>query len=274
MATTMQKLLFPLFALIALQPLSAMDANESSDKTEGWQEELDSNLCEAITDSGLEQVAKLLRDGANINARDEQNSTPLIHACKHFGKTENLTEKIIEYLIHAHADINAQNNSGTTALMMAAELKRDGICSLLLDHRANVNLYTKHGHTALTGAAQWGTEFICTKLMQAGASLFPSPIKTSYARTALIYAAIRRRETLCQLMVTHQKRVIDGTVLALLYFKNHENSLMRFLYREQLLKPYLEKYTLKQLLMIEDLVEKTAHYYLAIDCLKPCKITK
>jgi len=292
-----KNLLISLLALLALQPLSAMDhvctnpgqlgtghpedtrRTPGAVQTESRQEELDDALFEAVSDKDLDHVKKLLHEGANVNDRDDVDNTPLIHACKYLGGLESISENIIELLLEAHAEVNAQNDSGGTALLIAAELKRDGICSLLLKNNANVNLYTKNGHTALTAAAQWGTEFTCQELLKAGASQFPTPIKTNYTLTALIYAAKKNRTPICQLMVNHQRLCDNGIILALLYFKNHANDRMRVLYREKLLKPYLENYTLKALLNAEEkqgerATGRTAHHYLQIDCLKPISTGK
>ena len=71
--------------------------------------------------ANLSQVQQLLDDGADVNARDEdQWSTPL-----HYAAWTNKNPAIISALVKAGADVNARNKdqSNTTALCCSAQQK-------------------------------------------------------------------------------------------------------------------------------------------------------
>ena len=70
-------------------------------------------------------------------------SSPLISAAV-FGKTD-----ISRELIKAGADVNLQNNEGSTALHSSAFLCRLEITEMLLENGANKDLNNNHGSTAL-----------------------------------------------------------------------------------------------------------------------------
>jgi len=68
---------------------------------------------------------------------------------------EGNTSKI-EKLIKKGADVNAKNKAGVTALMLAAVNGHTDIVKLLLDKGADVNVKDKDGKTALMYAADRG----------------------------------------------------------------------------------------------------------------------
>ena len=87
----------------------------------------------------------LLDDGVNPNAADSRGVTPLMNAAA-IGSLESM-----ELLVKRGADVNAQNASGSTALMWSAN--DPGKVRFLLEHGADVNKVTKSGRTALMIAA-------------------------------------------------------------------------------------------------------------------------
>ena len=60
----------------------------------------------------------LVSKGANVNAKDTNGSTPLLHASEHCGQTP-----LLKALIKAGADVNAKAAGGATPLMMADIMK-------------------------------------------------------------------------------------------------------------------------------------------------------
>jgi len=101
------------------------------------------------------KVTKLLLDsGASVEARDEENRTPLINAAAH-GQTE-----LFNLLLERGADIQATDKYGNTALIAAAcecavatMPSTYDIVKTLLERGAEVNARTKDGTTALMSAA-------------------------------------------------------------------------------------------------------------------------
>lgn len=73
----------------------------------------------------LKILARLIKGGANVNARDENGQTPLMAAAK-AGKM-----KLAEFFIKNKADLNAKDNRGKTALMYAVEAGRTRTAHLL-----------------------------------------------------------------------------------------------------------------------------------------------
>src|SRR5689334_14715878 len=59
-------------------------------------------------------VKTLLKNGADIHARDQVGNTPLMAAAL------NADSALLELLLKAGADVNATNQAGATALMRAA----------------------------------------------------------------------------------------------------------------------------------------------------------
>jgi uncharacterized protein len=94
----------------------------------------------------------LISRGAKIAVRDKGGYTPLIvAACECALATMNSAYDIVRLLLEAGADANARAKDGTTALMNAASGFGDAaIVKLLLDHGANPKLKDREGNTALT----------------------------------------------------------------------------------------------------------------------------
>ena len=54
------------------------------------------------------------------------------------------------------ADPNARDNTGATALLLAASRGRQDICEILIDHGADISASDGTGRTVLDYATQWG----------------------------------------------------------------------------------------------------------------------
>jgi ankyrin repeat protein len=99
----------------------------------------------AIRDNNLSQLRALLGQKAGANLADRHGITPLMYAAE-VGSLDAM-----HVLIDHGADVNAQNDFGSTALMWS--VSDPAKVRLLLDHGAQVNTVARSGRTALIIAA-------------------------------------------------------------------------------------------------------------------------
>ena len=98
----------------------------------------------AVITDNTEAIKQHIAAGSNLNERDPFGvSSPLISAAV-FGKPA-----AAKLLIDAGADLNFQNNDGSTALISAAYFCRPEIVKMLLDKGADKTITNKYGATAL-----------------------------------------------------------------------------------------------------------------------------
>src|SRR6185503_12533888 len=92
-------------------------------------------------------VTQLIRAGANVNAKNKFDSTPMSEAAI----TGNA--KVIEALLKAGADPESPNGDGQTALMVLARTSNVEAAKALLKQKANGNPAKQwRGQTALRWA--------------------------------------------------------------------------------------------------------------------------
>jgi len=91
----------------------------------------------SVKKGNMDLVKYLLTKGANTNAKDAYENTPLLYADKiHI----DYRRSIVELLVKNNADVNAQNNRHQTPLSMAIQKEWVDIVDLLLEQGADVNL--------------------------------------------------------------------------------------------------------------------------------------
>ncbi|HEV8066271.1 MAG TPA: ankyrin repeat domain-containing protein [Planctomycetaceae bacterium] len=103
------------------------------------------DLLNAVRTGDHERVERLLRLGADANARDDHGTTALMLA------TVVADGRMVQTLLDHGADVNAKNRAGATALMWAVG-DRDKVRSLLR-RGADVNARADSGRTPLVIAA-------------------------------------------------------------------------------------------------------------------------
>jgi ankyrin repeat protein len=102
----------------------------------------------AVYNNDIALVDRLLAAGANPNARNDYNSTPLVEAAV-VGNVD-----VIRKLLKAGADVESPNADGQTALMVIARSNNVEAAKVLLKAGANVNAReTWRGQTALMWAS-------------------------------------------------------------------------------------------------------------------------
>ncbi|MDD5021342.1 MAG: ankyrin repeat domain-containing protein [Endomicrobiaceae bacterium] len=100
------------------------------------------NICK---NSSLAVVTKAIKEGADVNVKDENGKTALMYACE-----SNTDVEVIRILIKKNADVNAATTEGKTALMFACESnKNPKIADSLVNAGADIKAKTKDGKTPL-----------------------------------------------------------------------------------------------------------------------------
>ena len=102
-------------------------------------------------------IFKLLMDrGARINVTDKYGNTPLIAAaCECAVATMNSAYDVMKMLLEHGAAVNARNHDGRTALMMASGMTGDAaVLELLLTNGADLRAKDKNGKSALAIARE------------------------------------------------------------------------------------------------------------------------
>jgi ankyrin repeat protein len=130
---------------------------------------LNTQLLKAAAEGKLELVEKLLENGANINARRADGSTPLISAlyCSH--------PKCSKLLIEKGSDINAKDNVDWTPLLNAIDSNLTEVALILIEKGADINAQSKDGKTPLLIARQKKNKEIISRLLENEAEEPPKP---------------------------------------------------------------------------------------------------
>jgi len=124
----------------------------------------------------------------------EDKPSPLFHAA-----TKGLKD-IAELLISRKADPKAQNDSGVTALHVAAQRGHTATVKLLLDKGADATAVDTRGNTALHYAALAGHRNAAEELLKNGASARTANHQNN---TPLHFAAQSRDTQMAQLLLKH-----------------------------------------------------------------------
>ena len=93
-------------------------------------------------------VTRCLKSGSNIEAKNENGSTPL-HIAVEYSKSTD----VLKFLIDGGANIEAKNKYGRTPLHTAAYKNTTGILKFLIDGGANIEAKDEKGSTPLHIAA-------------------------------------------------------------------------------------------------------------------------
>ena len=105
----------------------------------------DSDFLELCESGALQQIEDAINDGANINARNEDQESPLMLAA--WGNSD---PKVITALVKAGAEINAKDKVGDAPLMFAAiSNSNPEIVKALVEAGAEVNAKNDKGSTPL-----------------------------------------------------------------------------------------------------------------------------
>ena len=123
-------------------------------------------LHKAAHENDLVTIAKLVKDGADLDTRDSSNRTPA-HVAAFASNDEAL-----EALASAGADMNALENGIYDVVTIAAVANDPELMSLAIRHGNRVDLITSvYDGTALIAASHLGHAEVVRRLIKAGAPL-------------------------------------------------------------------------------------------------------
>lgn len=137
----------------------------------------------------------LIAAGANLEAQDQEGNTALMLA------TKQKATKAVQLLIAAGANLEAQNQKGNTALMCAAQNGCAEAAQILITAGANLEAQDQEGSTALFYAvtsSSGNTETVRT-LIAAGANL---EAQHNSGLTAFSAATANNRTDIVQALIT------------------------------------------------------------------------
>ena len=147
----------PCVWLATAAPAFAADTTDGSDSTP---------LLVAASKGDLALVNRLLKGGANPNAKNKLNTTPLLEAAF------QANTEIIKALMEAGANPNVAGPDGQTALMLIARGDNVAAAKLLLDKGANPNAReSQREQTALMWAAANNQGPMARLLVERGAEV-------------------------------------------------------------------------------------------------------
>lgn len=137
-------------------------------------------------------AAVLLRAGADVQARDASGRTPL-HRAVRAGRLD-----VARLFLEAGVDPNTGDCDGQTPLHVAARNGALNLARLLLDHGASVDASGLYGETALHVTSQTGRPELVRLLLDAGAP--PSP-RDEFGTTPLHRAVAAGHDRVARLLI-------------------------------------------------------------------------
>ncbi len=121
---------------------------------------LNDSLILASVKGDIVKIKSLLKEGADINAKDENGNTGLIFASRYSNRADS-----VRLLLDKGADVNAKNNKGSSSLMVASgnsnSTSSDDIIRLLLDNGADPFTKSNEGKYPL----YWCETISCKKII-------------------------------------------------------------------------------------------------------------
>lgn len=131
------------------------------------QDEFAAALREAASHADTSTFRGLLAGCADVNARTKGGKTLLMHVAE----LPTCNEACLRLLLDAGADVEAADDEGWTALMLAAGAGSETCLKLLLEKGCAVDARDTDGHTALFHAARNDGEYAVSLLLAAGADV-------------------------------------------------------------------------------------------------------
>lgn len=156
---------------------------------------LDQELINATLQGDTNRMEYLIQHGADINAKDVEGMTSLMHAVK----TTDLT--LINGLLEYGADPNLQDNDGWTAAMHAVRQNDGKVIRLLAKFRADFEQLNLQGFSALGLAVKDNRANVAVAMLDRGANA--SVVMGDSGYTPLIIAAKVGNKVMAQTLLQY-----------------------------------------------------------------------
>lgn len=164
----------------------------------GFNHKGESSLSIAIASGKSKPVHKLLDNGATIATKDGMESV-LTLACQH--ANVDVIERILK---DPDIDVDSEDSSQGTALMVACKLRDKEIVDLLVAAKANPDVVDGDKKSALMLACERGNNEIVGTLIVAGSKV---NLKDDLGRSALIYTCENGHTTVVQSLLKAKAKV-------------------------------------------------------------------
>ena len=122
----------------------------------------------------LSYLQTLVEEGADVKAREPNQNRTLLHTLFGVPLVNNFYTRLpfVDFCIKHGVDINATDNSGDTALIMACSDSDVNVIKKLLDNGANINMKNPlNGNTPLITATAKKYVDVVKLLMESGADV-------------------------------------------------------------------------------------------------------
>jgi ankyrin repeat protein len=159
-----------------------LDTTEVLETPLSYRQQIDMNnyLMIAAASDQVELIHWLIKNGAEVNSKTNENVTPLIFAVAH--NNFEATKTLLKY----NADVNVMSSFSETPLLIAVKNGNLEIAEALIRDSADINIKDLHETTPLHYAAIYGFFYIVDMLLYYDA---PCNIKAKDGITPLMAAA-------------------------------------------------------------------------------------
>ncbi len=156
---------------------------------------VETGLVEAVKSQDQAAVRSLLQEHADVNAAQADGATALAWAAYR----DDLATT--DLLIRAGADVNAANDYGVTPLSLACTNRNAAMVAKLLDAGADPNAAQWTGETPLMTCSSTGAVETVKSLLAHGADI--NAAETQEGQTALMWAAAEKHPEIVRALVEH-----------------------------------------------------------------------
>ena len=153
----------------------------------------DASLIEAARQRDVAAVRRLIKEGADVKARQGDGATAL-HWAAHWGDLGTA-----DALIGARADVNAVNEYGVSPLSVACEAQQAAVVARLLKAGASPNVAQTNGETPLMTCAATGAFESVKALLARGANV--NAVEAWGGQSALMWAVTERHPDVVRVLL-------------------------------------------------------------------------